>query len=55
MNPMDAIAAAVPYLSRLTPRGVLEEQELLHIIQALTSLSNSGKYLYANKNTITAS
>lgn len=40
MNTKDAAQAAVSYLSRLTPRGPQEEQELLHIIHALISFSN---------------
>lgn len=49
MNPKDAASAAVSYLRRLTPRGQQEEQELLHVIQALSSFSNSRNSGYTSK------
>lgn len=50
MNPTDAASTAVFYLSRLSPRGREEQQELLQVIQALSSFSNTGKHVYTNKS-----
>lgn len=53
MSPEQA-SAALSFLVRCAPRGAKEERELMQVIQALTSLSNDGKYLYTNKSTINA-
>lgn len=50
MNPKDAASAAVSYLRRLTPRGQQEEQELLHVIQSLSSFSNSRSNGYTDRS-----
>lgn len=50
MNPKDAAIAAVSYLRRLTPRGQQEEQELLHVIQSLSSFSNTTNSGYTGKS-----
>jgi hypothetical protein len=55
MSPVEAASSAVTFLTRFAPRGVKEEQELLQVIQALSSFSNSGKHMYTNKSTIAAS
>lgn len=54
MNTQDAAQAAVFYLSRLIPRGHQEEQELLHIIQALSTFANGGNNVYNNRSATTA-
>jgi hypothetical protein len=54
MNAREAASSAVYYLSRLTPRGPQEEQELLHVIQALKSFSNARTNGYNEKSVINA-
>lgn len=51
MHPVEAATAAVSFLSRLTPKGANDEQELLRVINALTSFSNQSKSLYTNTST----
>jgi hypothetical protein len=50
MHPKDAALAAVSYLRRLTPRGQQEEQELLHVIQSLSSFSNTISNGYTDRS-----
>jgi hypothetical protein len=49
MHPTDAAYLAALYLRRLIPKGAQEEQELLHVIQSLSSFASPEKPLYTNK------
>lgn len=54
MNTREAAEFAVFYLSRLIPRGQQEEQELLHVIQALSSLANGSTNVYNDRSVSSA-
>ena len=53
MSPSEA-QVALHFLSRVAPRGMDEERELVQVIQALNSLANPRKNSYNDRNATAA-
>ena len=53
MTSSDA-ASAVYFLRNLAPRSAEEQQELLHVINALSSYSNKSRNVYNDRSSISA-